>query len=81
MEMAPWKRITAEEALRHSFLEVYHDPRTEPNCSEKVITLLPIGQAALVPLKKFENFKHNLDWLPFSFAKPSDFFLPSENRR
>ncbi|VDD87072.1 unnamed protein product [Enterobius vermicularis] len=36
MEIAPWKRITADEALKHPFLDIYHNPRTEPNCSEKV---------------------------------------------
>lgn len=36
MEVAPWKRISAEEALAHPYLDTYHDPKIEPNCSEKV---------------------------------------------
>uniref|UniRef100_A0A8R1TJ93 Mitogen-activated protein kinase n=1 Tax=Onchocerca volvulus TaxID=6282 RepID=A0A8R1TJ93_ONCVO len=34
--IAPWKRITAEQALGHQYLEIYHDTRNEPNCSKKV---------------------------------------------
>ncbi|VDN91306.1 unnamed protein product [Brugia pahangi] len=34
--IAPWKRITAEEALCHQYLEIYHDTASEPNCPKKV---------------------------------------------
>uniref|UniRef100_A0A0R3S114 Mitogen-activated protein kinase n=1 Tax=Elaeophora elaphi TaxID=1147741 RepID=A0A0R3S114_9BILA len=34
--IAPWKRITAEQALCHHYLEIYHDIRSEPNCPKKV---------------------------------------------
>lgn len=30
MQVAPWKRITAEEALAHPYLELYHDLESEP---------------------------------------------------
>ncbi|VBB28781.1 unnamed protein product [Acanthocheilonema viteae] len=34
--IAPWKRITAEQALCHHYLEIYHDTGSEPNCPKKV---------------------------------------------
>jgi mitogen-activated protein kinase 7 len=30
MQVAPWKRCSAEEALSHPYLELYHDPDNEP---------------------------------------------------
>ncbi|EFO23440.2 CMGC/MAPK protein kinase [Loa loa] len=33
--IAPWKRITAEQALCHQYLETYHDTGSEPNCPKK----------------------------------------------
>lgn len=30
MQVAPWKRCTAEEALDHPYLDLYHDPDNEP---------------------------------------------------
>ncbi|VDN28269.1 unnamed protein product [Gongylonema pulchrum] len=36
MMIAPWKRLTAEQALCHPYLDMYHDPKTEPICSKKV---------------------------------------------
>uniref|UniRef100_A0A914VM45 Mitogen-activated protein kinase n=1 Tax=Plectus sambesii TaxID=2011161 RepID=A0A914VM45_9BILA len=37
MQIAPWKRITADEALSFPYLATYHDPTIEPNCPEKVM--------------------------------------------
>ena len=34
----PNKRMTAEEALRHPFVERFHDPDTEPAC-DRIITV------------------------------------------
>uniref|UniRef100_A0A915PH12 Mitogen-activated protein kinase n=1 Tax=Setaria digitata TaxID=48799 RepID=A0A915PH12_9BILA len=34
--IAPWKRITAEQALCHHYLEIYHDKESEPDCPKKV---------------------------------------------
>jgi hypothetical protein len=30
MQMAPWKRISAEDALSHPYLSLYHIPENEP---------------------------------------------------
>ncbi|KAI1723952.1 protein kinase domain-containing protein [Ditylenchus destructor] len=30
MQVAPWKRCTAEDALSHQYLDLYHDPTNEP---------------------------------------------------
>ncbi|KAI1719733.1 protein kinase domain-containing protein [Ditylenchus destructor] len=30
MQVAPWKRCTAEDALSHPYLDLYHDPTNEP---------------------------------------------------
>lgn len=30
MKIAPWKRCTADQALEHSYLDLYHDPDNEP---------------------------------------------------
>lgn len=66
MEMAPWRRITAEEALRHPFLDLYHNPKTEPNCSEKVyfdadaIEKLPVSvlkEALIAEAEYFEAIR------------------------
>lgn len=36
MQVAPWKRCTAEEALAHYYLDLYHDSENEPVGSAKV---------------------------------------------
>uniref|UniRef100_A0A1I7ZNU5 Mitogen-activated protein kinase n=1 Tax=Steinernema glaseri TaxID=37863 RepID=A0A1I7ZNU5_9BILA len=36
MKMAPWERWTAEQALAHPYLCVYHDESKEPICSHQV---------------------------------------------
>ena len=37
MQIAPWERISAEDALAHAYLEPYHDPEQEPVCSKHVV--------------------------------------------
>lgn len=32
MQMSPWQRITAAEALKHAYVEEYYDPPNEPDC-------------------------------------------------
>lgn len=36
MQMAPWKRLTAEECLSQPYLAIYHEPSNEPTCSQAV---------------------------------------------
>ncbi|KAI6183695.1 Mitogen-activated protein kinase [Aphelenchoides bicaudatus] len=36
LQMAPWNRITAEEALAHPYLELYHAPENEPVMSDEI---------------------------------------------
>lgn len=36
LEFSPEVRITVEQALKHPYLEVWHDPADEPVCPEKV---------------------------------------------
>lgn len=36
MKIAPWKRCTAEEALEHTYLDLYHDPDQEPIGTHKI---------------------------------------------
>ncbi|KAI6228540.1 Mitogen-activated protein kinase [Aphelenchoides besseyi] len=36
MQVAPWKRISAEEALSHPYLDLYHVPENEPISAEAV---------------------------------------------
>ncbi|KAK0394657.1 hypothetical protein QR680_000859 [Steinernema hermaphroditum] len=36
MKLAPWERWTAEQALAHPYLAVYHDESKEPICSHQV---------------------------------------------
>lgn len=36
MQVAPWKRCTAEEALANPYLDLYHDIENEPTGSAKV---------------------------------------------
>ncbi|KAL6454844.1 MKC1 Mitogen-activated protein kinase MKC1 [Candida maltosa Xu316] len=35
LTLDPHERITVDEALRHKYLEVWHDPRDEPECQVK----------------------------------------------
>uniref|UniRef100_A0A0N5ANM5 Mitogen-activated protein kinase n=1 Tax=Syphacia muris TaxID=451379 RepID=A0A0N5ANM5_9BILA len=63
MQIAPWKRISAEEALEHPYLDIYHNPDAEPNCSEKVyfdadaIEKLPATALKEALLAEASNFK------------------------
>ncbi|KHN83351.1 Mitogen-activated protein kinase 7 [Toxocara canis] len=70
MEVAPWKRISAEEALAHPYLDTYHDPKIEPNCSEKVyfdaeaIEKLPVNvlkDALIAETKYFDPMRCNYE--------------------
>jgi hypothetical protein len=36
MQMAPWKRISAETALAHPYLDLYHVAENEPVCEDTV---------------------------------------------
>ncbi|KAL3106526.1 hypothetical protein niasHT_017583 [Heterodera trifolii] len=36
MQIAPWRRCSADEALGHQYLDLYHDPENEP-CGTKAI--------------------------------------------
>jgi hypothetical protein len=37
MQMAPWDRMSAEEALAHPYLELYHSPENEPVLSDAIL--------------------------------------------
>ncbi|PAV82696.1 hypothetical protein WR25_16190 [Diploscapter pachys] len=36
LQVNPWKRATAEQALEHPYVSQYHDPRFEPICDKQV---------------------------------------------
>ncbi|VDK17402.1 unnamed protein product [Anisakis simplex] len=76
MQVAPWKRISAEEALSHPYLETYHDQKIEPNCSQKVyfdaeaIEKLPVNVLKHALIAEAEYFasiraKHDTTWRSF----------------
>ena len=36
LQFNPSKRLTAEEALKHDYVKLFHKPEDEPDCSKKI---------------------------------------------
>ncbi|MFH4973985.1 hypothetical protein AB6A40_000694 [Gnathostoma spinigerum] len=52
MQLAPWKRPTAENALSNPYLSTYHNPEIEPSCNQRVhINAMEIERLAPEELK------------------------------
>ncbi|VDK82797.1 unnamed protein product [Litomosoides sigmodontis] len=56
--IAPWKRITAEQALCcHHYLEIYHDVGSEPDCPKK----FDDASETLITTNAFQNYNKKIE--------------------
>uniref|UniRef100_A0A914HWP2 Mitogen-activated protein kinase n=1 Tax=Globodera rostochiensis TaxID=31243 RepID=A0A914HWP2_GLORO len=76
MQIAPWRRCSAEEALGHQYLDLYHDPDNEPHGTETIgfdaeaierLEAEQLKEALMAEAEQFGMAKHN--------ANPSDMEL------
>lgn len=64
LTLDPYERITVEEALKHPYLSVWHDPQDEPECQvkfdfksfETVDDMKPMKNLIIDEVKKFRDF-------------------------
>lgn len=65
MQIAPWKRYSAKEALEHPYLSLYHDSNNEPCGSQAVrvdadaIEKLDAEELKIALLEEAEKFTKN----------------------
>uniref|UniRef100_A0A183CJS4 Protein kinase domain-containing protein n=1 Tax=Globodera pallida TaxID=36090 RepID=A0A183CJS4_GLOPA len=68
MQIAPWRRCSAEEALGHQYLDLYHDPDNEPHGTETIgfdaeaierLEAEQLKEALMAEAEQFGMAKHN----------------------